>query len=128
MTEKRFVGGPGGFYDRYKGDRWLWNEWEDIIEIMNNLDTKARERSKALSKLQKENEQLKSKNIELKLQLDICEKPLFSKRQLHEENQLLASKEEIYLKPVIQSIEEAYENERTALGKSILKQLLEKIE
>ena len=59
MTEKRFVGGPYGFYDRYKGDRWLWSEWEYIIEIMNNLDTKARERSKALSKLQKENEQLK---------------------------------------------------------------------
>ena len=86
MTEKRFVGGPYGFYDRYKGDRWLWSEWEYIIEIMNNLDTKARERSKALSKLQKENEQLKN------------------------------------------NIKEAYENERTALGRSVLKQLLNKME
>ena len=117
MTEKRFVGGPYDFYDRYKGDRWLWSEWEYIIEIMNNLDTKARERSKALSKLQKENEQLKSENIELKLQLDICEKPLFSKRQLHEENQRLKH-----------MIKEAYTNERTALGRSVLKQLIDKME
>lgn len=60
MTEKRFVGGSYGFYDRYKKDRLLWSEWEEITEIMNNLDLKARERSKALSKLQKENEQLKN--------------------------------------------------------------------
>jgi SMC interacting uncharacterized protein involved in chromosome segregation len=59
MTEKRFVGGSYGFYDRYKEDRFLWSEWEYIINIMNNLDEKARERSKALSKLQKENEDLK---------------------------------------------------------------------
>ena len=58
MTEKRFVGGSYGFYDRYKDDRLLWSEWEEIIPLMNNLDEKARERSKALSKLQKENEQL----------------------------------------------------------------------
>ena len=32
---------------------------DDLTKRMNNLDTKARERSKALSKLQKENEELK---------------------------------------------------------------------
>lgn len=58
MTEKRFVGGSYGFYDRYKKDRMLWSEWKEITEIMNNLDLKARERSKALSKLQKKNDNL----------------------------------------------------------------------
>ena len=58
MTEKRFIGSSGGVYDKYKGDRFTWAEWEEIIQIMNNLNEKARERSKALSKLQKENEQL----------------------------------------------------------------------
>ena len=59
MTEKRFVGSSGGVYDRYKQDRFVWSEWEEIIRIMNNLNEKARERSKALSKLEKKNEQLK---------------------------------------------------------------------
>ena len=59
MTEKRFVGSGGGVYDQYKGDRFTWYEWEEIIRIMNNLNEKARERSKALGKLQKENGQLK---------------------------------------------------------------------
>lgn len=59
MTEERFIGSSGGVYDQYKEDRFTWAEWEEIIQIMNNLNEKARERSKALSKLQKENEQLK---------------------------------------------------------------------
>ena len=59
MTKKRFIGSGGGVYDQYKGDRFTWAEWEEIIQIMNNLNEKAVERSKALSKLQKENEQLK---------------------------------------------------------------------
>lgn len=59
MIEKRFVGSSGGVYDQYKGDRFTWAEWEEILRIMNNLDEKARERSKALSKLQKENEELR---------------------------------------------------------------------
>lgn len=59
MTEKRFIGSGGGIYDQYKGDRFTWSEWEEILRLMNNLNEKARERSKALSKLQKENEQLK---------------------------------------------------------------------
>lgn len=58
MTEERFIGSSGGVYDQYKEDRFTWAEWEEIIQVMNNLNEKARERSKALSKLQKENEQL----------------------------------------------------------------------
>lgn len=56
MSEKRFT--TNGYYinDTYHdGRKWLVNEVEakEIIGVMNGLDMKARERSKALSKLQK---------------------------------------------------------------------------
>lgn len=56
MSEKRFT--TNGYYinDTYHdGRKWLVNEVEakEIVGVMNNLDMKARERSKALSKLQK---------------------------------------------------------------------------
>lgn len=56
MSEKRFT--TNGYYinDVYHdGRKWLVNEVEakEIVDVMNNLDMKARERSKALSKLQK---------------------------------------------------------------------------
>ena len=89
MTAKRFTTNGYKIYDTFHdGMHWLVNEVEaeEIVEIMNNLDTKARERSKALSKLQKENEQLKN------------------------------------------NIKEAYNNERTMIGKSVLKQLMETIQ
>ena len=66
MTKKRFIGSYAGFYDKYKENRFLWSEWEEIIRILNNLNEKSVERSKALSKLQKENNQLKKENEELK--------------------------------------------------------------
>lgn len=66
MTEKRFIGSYAGFYDKYKENRLLWSEWEEITRILNNLNEKSVERSKALSKLQKENNQLKKQNKELK--------------------------------------------------------------
>jgi len=55
MSEKRFT--TNGYYinDTYHdGRKWLVNEVEakEIVDEMNNLDTKSRERSKALSKLQ----------------------------------------------------------------------------
>ena len=62
MTEnKRFTTNGYYVYDHQKEDKWLANEVEIgyVVTVMNNLDTKAKERSKALSKLQKENEQLK---------------------------------------------------------------------
>lgn len=62
MTAKRFTTNGYKIYDTFHdGMHWLVNqvEAEEIVEVMNNLDIKARERSKALSKLQKENEQLK---------------------------------------------------------------------
>ena len=80
---KRFTTSGYKIYDTFHdGMHWLVNkvEAEEIVEVMNNLDLKARERSKALSKLQKENEQLK-------FQLDECRNhKLFSRRQLEEEN------------------------------------------
>ena len=64
MTEnKRFTTNGYKIYDTFHdGIHWLVNQVEanEIVDKMNNLDSKARERSKALSKLQKENEQLKS--------------------------------------------------------------------
>jgi len=65
MTENRFVTNKYKIYDNYSNDdEWLVNtvDAEEIVEVMNNLDTKARERSKALSKLQKENNELKKEN------------------------------------------------------------------
>ena len=64
MSEKRFT--TNGYYinDTYHdGVKWLVNEVEakEIVNIMNGLDTKARESRKALSKLQKENERLRQK-------------------------------------------------------------------
>lgn len=62
MTKKRFTTNGYKIYDTFHdGIHWLVNQVEanEIVEKMNNLDSKARERSKALSKLQKENEQLK---------------------------------------------------------------------
>lgn len=107
MTEKRFVGSSGGVYDRYKGDRFTWSEWEEIIRIMNNLNEKARERSKALSKLQKENEQLKKT-------ITTTDELLMNQWK---ENQRIKH-----------TIKEAHYNERTAIGKSVLKQLIDKME
>ena len=61
MTAKRFTTNGYYIYDHFKEDSWLVNkvEADEIVNVMNNLDIKARERSKALSKLHEENEQLK---------------------------------------------------------------------
>ena len=69
MSEKRFT--TNGYYinDTYHdGRKWLVNEVEaeEIVDVMNGLDIKARESRKAISKLQKENEQLRKK-------LECCE-------------------------------------------------------
>lgn len=71
MTKKRFATNGYKIYDTFcDGIHWLVNEVEaeEIVAKMNNLDTKARERSKHLSKLQKENEQLKQKITKLEVE------------------------------------------------------------
>lgn len=72
MTEKRFTTNGYKIYDTFHdGIHWLVNQVEanEIVDKMNNLDSKARERSKALSKLQKENEQLKYNNKMLSMKM-----------------------------------------------------------
>ena len=62
MTMERFSTNGHYIYDNFHdGEKWLVNEVDvkEIVNVMNNLDTKARERSKALSRLQKENEEFK---------------------------------------------------------------------
>ena len=62
MNKKRFSTNGYYIYDHFNGEeRWLVNEVEanEIVDVMNNLDIKARERGKALSRLQKETQQLK---------------------------------------------------------------------
>ena len=93
MTEKRFNSVGSYLYD---GDKAI-GSFEDVSirEVMVEL----------LNTLNDENEQLK------------CDKELFTKKQLHQENQRIK-----------QTIREAYTNERTAIGKNVLKQLLEAIQ
>lgn len=66
---------------------------------------------------------------------EVCDKLnsiLDEKEQLKEEikdfQTLLADKENELLKPIIRQIEEAYNNERTQIGRNVLKQLLEAIQ
>lgn len=61
MTEKRFVTSGYKIYDTYKDDEYLVNtvDAQRIVDTMNKLDNKARDMSKALSKLQKQFNELK---------------------------------------------------------------------
>lgn len=74
MNEKRFVTGGYKIYDTYKEEEYLVNnvDAQRIVDTMNNLDTKARERSKALSKLEKENEQLRKSNERIIKDIDLA--------------------------------------------------------
>lgn len=55
MTEKRFTTNGYYVFDHQTDNQWLANkvEIDEIVNQMNNLDIKAKERSKALSTLQK---------------------------------------------------------------------------
>ena len=102
MTEKRFT-------------IWDCNNMENILHTFVHDGDKTLTHQQCCDLLNEQSEtiqQLKQENMELTL---TC-KPLFSKRQLHEENQ--------HIKHLIK---EAYENERTTLGKNVLKQLIESL-
>ena len=74
---KRFTTNGYKIYDTFHdGIHWLVNEVEaeEIVTRMNNLDTKARERGKYLSKLQKENIELKQKIKELEKKIELISK------------------------------------------------------
>lgn len=66
---KRFQTNHYKIYDKNTGNEYLLTESDDITELLNNLNLKSSERSKALSKLQKENDKLKS---ELSIYRDIA--------------------------------------------------------
>lgn len=98
MTEKRFTTNGYKIYDTFHdGIHWLVNQVEanEIVDKMNNLDSKARERSKALSKLQKENEQLRKENDMLSCELSVSANKEISRNcrivELEEENKQLKS-------------------------------------
>lgn len=162
MTEKRFIGSSGGVYDQYKSNRFVWSEWEEILQIMNNLNEKARERSKALSKLQKENKQLKEYNLRIDkilgeggviltknqlkslIEMKNDDEPSeirhlrTANAKLKDENQSLKNHIQMLQKHIKRLendniktytlIKEAYTNERTSLGRSVLKQLLNSLD
>ena len=76
MTEKRFSTNGYYIYDHFHdGEKWLVNEVEanEIVDVMNNLDTKARERSKTLSTLQKKLDKLHEENKNLKHEVKYLE-------------------------------------------------------
>ena len=111
MSEKRFT--TNGYYinDTYHdGRKWLVNEVEaeEIVDVMNGLDMKARERSKALSKLQKSVNEQQATIDELEKNFDDIVKwaSEIAKRnvvldeqigQLQRENEQLQQKLDFYL-------------------------------
>lgn len=85
MSEKRFS--TNGYYinDTFSdGRRWLVNEVEakEIVGVMNNLDMKVRERSKALSKLQKSVDEQQAIINELRKKLKKYEDKEFERTQM----------------------------------------------
>ena len=122
MSEKRFS--TNGYYINdtfYDGIKWLVNEVEakEIVDVMNNLDMKARERSKALSKLQKSVDE--QQDTIRKLQ-DLCGESDGENAKLRIENKRL-EKEVKLLKPTnieqyeqIQKLQEENEKLRKELG------------
>ena len=73
MTEKRFSTNRYYIFDHFKEDKWLVNEVEAqyIVGKMNNLNTKARENSKALSTLQLKLNALYEENKEYKILTEV---------------------------------------------------------
>lgn len=55
MDDDRFITSGYKIYDKYNGKEYLVEsvDADDLVKLMNNLDLKGRERSKALSKLQR---------------------------------------------------------------------------
>lgn len=98
MTDKRFT--TNGYYinDTYHdGRKWLVNEVEaeEIVNVMNGLDMKVRESRKAMSKLQKENEQLrqfinKGRRLSVKELMDNANENELLKKKIRELESILA--------------------------------------
>ena len=113
---KRFTTNGYKIYDTFHdGIHWLVNQVEanEIVDKMNNLDSKARERSKALSKLQKENEQLRKENDMFSCELSVSANKEISRNcritKLEEENKELKS-------TIAQLIEQNHKNKELLLS------------
>lgn len=93
MTKKRFSTTGYYIYDHfYDGEKWLVNEVEaeEIVDVMNNLDTKARERSKALSTLQKKLNELHEEYTTLKSELSFSQNQNRELRKILKDNRSMA--------------------------------------
>ena len=119
MTEKRFTMNVGisNFTDNQTQKVYSEYNLDEVVDLLNEQDTELTKLANQLNVADDTINDLINEHAQLKLELSVCEKPLFSKRQLHQENQQIK-----------QSIYEAYRNERTQLGRSVLKQLLEAIQ
>ena len=95
---------------------WKDGTWEQISDesTTNNFYT-LEQCANELNRLNKENEQLRKEKE--------CDKQIFTKKRLHELLQQ-TQKENEHIK---QTIHEAYETERTQIGKNVLRQLQEAI-
>ena len=106
MTEKRFT---GEFDRQYSGvhDNGEQLTNFEVVDLLNDLS--------------EENEQLKSKNRGLQSELQIFKEDITHSNlqinKLADENEMIRN-----------TINEMYKNERTQLGKSVLKQLIEAIQ
>jgi len=154
MTEKRFTIKPQddlfGVVDNYSADKvcvingirteieaeWLCKDMNTLNDENEQLKSRVeylerkidRERTsyqkqheKWEEEIQKENEQLKSKNRGLQSELQIFKEDITHSNlqinKLADENEMIRN-----------TINEMYKNERTQLGKSVLKQLIEAIQ
>lgn len=115
MVTERYITSGYKIYDTYTGREYLLNnvDAKELTKHMNNLDTKARERSKALSKLQLENNKLKKDFIELCF---MCDKYYQMTNELLED-----------AKRFVDIIKSSITTEKTAFGRMILKQLMDKL-
>ena len=140
MTEKRFTIEPTGIreciVDNTNGEQLdTFDYTERLCELLNELveeneqlkqsqSSTLREFQKGTKKIQ----QLAKENKELKFQLNLLREQANEFHRGARENANRAGqleKENKYLK---NTIKEAYTNERTQLGKSVLKQLIEAIQ
>ncbi len=112
MSEKQFK-------IEFDGHRYFLVIDEVNERCLARLDTMADARAwlEVYEMLSDENEQLKKENAKLQFELKECsDNKLFSRRELEKETERIKH-----------IIKEAYETERTAIGKNVLKQLLDGI-
>ena len=118
MTEKRFTTDNGSHEDVCLVDNLTKKEYEsnfgDMVSLMNDIWNQTQRFEKHNQRLEKENEELKQTVSDWSGSYDELFEDI---KRLEKENEQIKH-----------LIKEAYNNERTQLGKSVLKQLLEAIQ